>query len=114
MNILNSRRKRERRKIEGSVLHEQVDELKELNGNLVAHNRHLEDLLEQANAEVAKIERVGPPAEKRKASDTAAHSVRDLPAEAIILSAAGLKTLKESSTEMESREKQMCKKARKV
>ncbi len=53
MNILNSRRKRERRKIEGTVLHEQVDELKGLNEKLAAHNRHLEELLEQANAEVA-------------------------------------------------------------
>jgi hypothetical protein len=56
MNILNSRRKRERRKIEGAVLHEQVEELEERNGRLAAHNRHLEELLEQAKVEVAKIE----------------------------------------------------------
>jgi hypothetical protein len=113
MNILNSRRKRERRKIEGTVLHEQVEELQELNGNLAAHNRHLEELLEQANAEVAKTEKVGPPAEKRKASDTAAYSVRVASAKAITLSAARLGNLKEAPTQIE-REKQMSKKARKV
>jgi hypothetical protein len=113
MNILNSRRKRERRKIEGTVLHEQVEELKELNGNLVAHNRHLEELLEQANAVVANVKKVGPPAEKRKASDTATYSVQGLSGEAITLSAAGLENLTASSSQME-REKHMFKKARKV
>jgi hypothetical protein len=90
MNILNSRRKRERRKIEGTVLNEQVDELKGLNRSLAKQNRHLEDLIERAKAEVAKIEKVGPPAAKRKASDAAAFSVQGLSANAITLSAADL------------------------
>jgi hypothetical protein len=71
MNILNSRRKRERRKIESVVLHEQVEELQGRNGILATQNRHLEELLAQANAKVAEIEKVGPQVEKRTASDTA-------------------------------------------
>jgi hypothetical protein len=56
MNVLHSRRKRERRKVEGEVFHEQVADLKESNERLSAQNLHFEDLLKQANAMVAIIE----------------------------------------------------------
>jgi hypothetical protein len=72
LNVLHSRRHRERQKIEATVLREQVEELKESNGSLATHNLHLEELIEQAKAEVAKMEKLCPPTEARPALDTVA------------------------------------------
>jgi hypothetical protein len=68
MNVLHSRRKRERRKVEAEVFHDQVAELEQSNDDMRADNRHLEELLEEANAMVARIEGMGHPAEVAHAS----------------------------------------------
>jgi hypothetical protein len=68
MNVLHSRRKRERRKVEAEVFHDQVAELEQSNDALRADSRHLEELLEEANAMVARIEGLRHSAEMAHAS----------------------------------------------
>jgi hypothetical protein len=68
MNVLHSRRKRERRKVEAEVFHDQVAELEQSNEALRADSRHLEELLEEATAMVARIEGLRHPVEMAHAS----------------------------------------------
>jgi hypothetical protein len=71
MNVLHSRRKRERRKVEAEVFHEQVADLEQSNEGLRADNLHLEELVQQANAMVARIEGLRHPVEMAHASSAA-------------------------------------------
>jgi hypothetical protein len=71
MNVLHSRRKRERRKVEAEVFHDQVAELEQSNDALRVDSRHLEELLEEANAMVARIEVMRHPTEMAHASTAA-------------------------------------------
>jgi hypothetical protein len=71
MNVLHSRRKRERRKVEAEVFHEQVAELEQSNEGLRVDNRRLEELLGEANAMVARMEGLSHPAEMAHASSAA-------------------------------------------
>ena len=56
LNVLHSRRKRERRKIEAEVISEQAEQLKEANKKLSEENRQFEEVLEAALAKVAEFE----------------------------------------------------------
>jgi len=57
LNVLNSRRKRERVRVEVAVFSEQVNQLRRQNLQLRSENERLEECLEAARAEVVRVER---------------------------------------------------------